>query len=124
MIPWILIAVGVLVVLLAVVGIFLARKQKKPREPDYRGWFIMGCIFIAFYVVGWFISDYEPTIAFLTMGVIFTALGLANVKRWGKPRRVLNKYEMRNRKITMIILGILVILGLIVFIVFSELTYL
>ena len=120
MIPWILIAIGTLAVLLAAVGVMVARKEKQPREPDYRAWFIMGCVFIAFYIVSLFITDYEPALAFLTMGVVFAAMGLAKVKRWGKPRRLLNKKEIRNRKITMMVLGILVILGVVVLILFSE----
>lgn len=79
-IPWLLIAIAVLLVILAIIAIFATRKKK--HEPDYRTFFIMGIIFIP---LG-FATDNS---FFWIVGIAFIAIGLVNKDKWKKrkPRK-------------------------------------
>ncbi|MFH1455380.1 MAG: hypothetical protein ABIF40_00335 [archaeon] len=111
MIPWILISIAVLILLLLAVAIFLSKKNK--REPDYYSFFILGIIWT---VIGIPLDNF----ALSAIGIIFLIIGLANKNKWKKNKRTwkkLNKKEKRVRIIITVILGILVLLGLVLYLI-------
>ncbi|MBW3022651.1 hypothetical protein KY308_00925 [Candidatus Woesearchaeota archaeon] len=110
-IPWILISVAVLLALFLVVFIFLRRKKKRP--VDYFNLFLIGIIWLPMGVV---FDNYFFTL----VGVIFMAIGLVNYKKWKKNHlryKDLTKEEQKLRMIILIILGILVVAGLVLFLI-------
>ncbi|MCJ7615321.1 MAG: hypothetical protein MUO43_02155, partial [Desulfobacterales bacterium] len=104
-IPWIAIAViGLMLLLLAV---YITRKEKS--EPDYRTFFIMGVIWLAIGLVVPLISGrpFEMS-GLISLGLIFTLMGLANKSKWKKKPEQLTK----NQKL--ILLGLVLLLVLVV----------
>ncbi len=104
------------IILLGIVSIaILIYKKRKgiKQDPDYRTFFIMGIIWTVFGII----PDNQ---FFLIIGIAFMAIGLLNKNKWKKPKpwNKLSKEEKKLKKLTMIILGILVLLGLILFGVF------
>ena len=108
-IPWILIAVGVLVFLLAIVFIFINKKKKIP--PDYYTLFIVG---ITWFAIGLPLKNY-----FLwTVGLVLMAVGLANKDKWKKNHKTwkqLDKDEKNIRIVIISIVGVLVLIGFVFF---------
>ncbi len=87
-IPWILISVGVLVVVLAIVGIFVFKKRGWKREVDYKSYYSMGIVWLPIGIVFWIVLDSIIGAWFFVMGLIYMAIGLKNKDKWGKPQRV------------------------------------
>lgn len=85
---WILVSAGITVILIFVgfILIYSVWKQKKKgtyKEPDYRIFFILGFVWIPAGVV--FISvNMVLGIAFIGIGLIYMAIGLANKHKWKK----------------------------------------
>jgi len=108
-IPWLLIAILVLVILLAIVAVFVWKKEKRP--PDYYTFFWMGIIWLIFGIP---MKNY----ALSAMGLIFTVVGLAHKSRW-KENRIkwenLTDKEKKFKIIVMIGLGVLLLAGLTLF---------
>jgi len=46
-IPWVLVAILVILALLGVVAVVAIRKRKQPTRVDYRNYFVMGVVFLA-----------------------------------------------------------------------------
>jgi len=108
MIPWILIAVAVLILLLAVAAIFIRKKHKTP--PDYYNLFIIGMMWV---VIG---IPLKNNVLWM-MGLVFMTAGLVHKKDWKKNRRRwkdMDKDERIISIIVMILLGVLVLLGFVV----------
>ncbi len=87
--PWIIISIVVLGVIVGLaVALFLIRRRRgiEMTGAEYRTFFIIG---IAYLVVGITLSFvYSPDTGFFNfftfMGIIFTAMGLANIDKWKK----------------------------------------
>lgn len=108
-IPWIILAVFVAIVLLAVVAIAFYRK--KEHAVDYRNYFNIGIIWTVFGVVFWFLWD---NFIFLILGIPFLAVGLANKDKWGKKVELSEK--QRKIMFILITLGIICLgVGIVVF---------
>lgn len=69
----------VLGLIIIIFSLFLWETKTKERkhEPDYRGMFFIGIIFIALGII------FESTIFFI-LGIVFFVTGGANKERWGK----------------------------------------
>jgi dolichyl-phosphate-mannose--protein O-mannosyl transferase len=124
-IPWILVAVLVIVVLLAVVMVVVVRERKQPRRLDYRNYFAMGVVWLAtgifLSLLPWLLHEEMPFIMgsfFLVMGLGCTIVGLLNRDKWGKQ---VEMSATRSMKLTIIIFGALVLLGLVAFTLFMLL---
>jgi hypothetical protein len=74
-----IILIGLLIVGLALVAFVRQRCGKQTCTPDYRGFFIIGLIWVPIGVVFYITSG---NIAFLGMGMVFLLLGLANKAKW------------------------------------------
>jgi formate hydrogenlyase subunit 3/multisubunit Na+/H+ antiporter MnhD subunit len=112
-IPWIIISIGVLIVLLAVIAILISRKKDKKHEPDYYSFFIMGVIWTMFGII-----FFKDMFYFLGIGIVFMILGLSNKNKWKQNHKTwkqLSDKEQKLKIIVMLVLGILVLLGLIVY---------
>ncbi len=108
MIPWILIAILVLLVLLAVVSIYAKKHYNRPA--DYYNLFIMGIIF-----TGAGIAVMQNPGMWI-LGIVFMVVGLANKDKWKKNRRTWKDLPKGERKLVMwltIILGVLALAGLV-----------
>ncbi|MBW2982439.1 LPXTG cell wall anchor domain-containing protein [Candidatus Woesearchaeota archaeon] len=113
-IPWILIAIAGIIILLAAVVLLIRRKKKIP--PDYYVFFIIGITWLPLGLV-------FKNPAFWGMGLIFMAIGLAHKKEWKKNHKTwkqLDKEERKIRIMLLIVLGILVLAGLVLFFLFSK----
>ena len=108
--PWILIAIAVLIVLTGVAAIIIAKTRRGKHEPDYRTFFIMGIMWIP---LG--IALDNPV--FWIMGLMFMIIGLANKNKWKKqkPWSELPSQEKKIKGVIIVALGVLVLLGLVAF---------
>ena len=107
MLPWILIAVGILIILLGIAYIISVKKKKRP--VDYYNFFIIGIIWAG---AGIPLKNYALSV----IGLIFMAVGLFNKDKWKKNRKRWKDLDKDEKKITiviMIILLLLVIAGLV-----------
>jgi len=79
-IPWL--AISVLVLLLVFLVVFKYRRTEL-REPDYRLYFRIGVIWLAFGLGYPFVTGRPFELSWLTtMGLVFTIAGLANKSKW------------------------------------------
>jgi hypothetical protein len=104
-----LIGIAVLVVLFSVIFIYRNRGQKL--EPDYRVFFILG---ITWLPLG--IATDNP--AFLGLGIVFMAIGLANRGRWKKAPKW-SELSPERRRTKLLLLGgmtALILVALVVYI--------
>lgn len=86
-IPWI--AIAVLGLMLLFLAVFILRKEK--REPDYRAFFIMGVVWLATGIIIPLVSERPIEISgLISLGLIFTLMGLANKRKWKeKPEQLI-----------------------------------
>ena len=108
MIPWILIAIAIVLVIFGVLSLLLLRKKKRPI--DYYSLFIIGIIWFIFGII------VRENYFFWIMGLTFMAIGLINKDKWKSNRRRWGDMDKDERKlmiIIMIILGVLVLAGLV-----------
>ena len=105
MIPWIIITIVVLIIILAIIAVFVTRKKGK-HEPDYYTFYIIGITWIP---LGLATKNY----AFFIMGLVFIGIGLANKDKWKKPK--LNNKQQKTRMMLFIIIGLVCLIGLMVF---------
>jgi hypothetical protein len=109
--PWILITVGVFLILFAILFVYLIKRRKKPRPPNYYAFFVLGLVWLP---IGIAMGNY----VLAAMGFIFMVIGLVNKKKWKKNMVKWKDMEPFERKFTIIILVgllVLVILGLLAF---------
>jgi len=86
--------------IIVVVGILATREAKRnPQPPDYYAYYIFGIIFTGAGVT--FMVTLE-TPAFMILGLVFLAIGLANKDKWDtekwESRKKSKKKEMRKLK--------------------------
>ena len=117
-IPWILVAIGLVVVLLGVV-VWKSRKERRPT--DYRSYFTMGIIWVAsgliLSLLPWLLHGEEFSSTgsfFLMMGLGYMIIGLINRDKWGKHVEM----SPETRKKTLIVLGLTALVGVIVSLLF------
>lgn len=94
---------GILIVALAL-GMYV-RCRKRECTPDYRGFFIIGLIWVPLGVVFYITSG---NIAFLGVGVLFLLIGLANKAKWKESQPLTP--GRRNVKIALVIGTVLLVL--------------
>lgn len=115
--PWILISVAVLVVVIGILAIIATFKTKRKHKPDYYAFFIMGITWLA---IGIPLGTTARNWTFFILGIVFLTIGLANKDKW-KTNHEYNKWknltktERIFRVIILVILGLLVLAGLVVF---------
>jgi len=117
MIPWILIAVLVTLIILAVVAVIMKKKYKSPT--DYYAFFVIGITWLPLGLV-------FKNPALWGMGLVFMAVGLAHKKDWKKNHKPWNKLTKEEKKIKTVIitiLGILVLIGLAAFLLANYIYY-
>ena len=104
---WLLIAILLAIILLAILAIFIKRKT----PIDYYSLFIMG---IAWFVLGLPMKNYALSI----IGLVFMIIGFKNKDKW-KKNKSLNKLTKKQKWIRIIlsvVLGILVAAFIVLFI--------
>jgi len=110
-----LVMLGILV-LLIIIGIFVAIAAKKSKRPiDYYAWFWIG---ISWLIIGVPLALRSDNYSLIAMGLIFAVVGLVNRKKWKTNRTTwkdLSKKERRFKFIILIVLGLLIFAGLLVF---------
>tara|TARA_Y100000034_G_C6902291_1_gene417587 strand:- start:2697 stop:3053 length:357 start_codon:yes stop_codon:yes gene_type:complete len=107
--PWIMIAIGVLLVLLLI--IFIIFRMKKNHKPDYYNFFVIGTAWTLIGIV------FRENSFFFIMGLVFMAIGLAHKKDWKKNHRTWKQLSNQEKKLKVwLIWGliILMIIGLVV----------
>ena len=111
-IPWLIIAVGVLLIIGLIVFFLVVRKQKK-RPTDYYNLFVIGIIWTAFGIV-----LRGQMYFFFILGLVFMGIGLAHKKEWKKNRVRWEDLTPRERKFKtwlIVVLVILVLVGAVAF---------
>ena len=112
---WMLIVVLVAIIILGVFAYFASKAKKgKKQEPDYRTFFILGICWIP---LG-FATDNH---IFSIVGAAFLVLGLANKDKWKESsKRKLTKEERKFRLQILIGLGVLMVLGAILMLLYRN----
>jgi flagellar basal body-associated protein FliL len=106
-IPWIMIAILVLLIVFGIIFAVLVKKNKGKHETDYYSFFVMGIIWLPFgLVIRLFDSDSYIGNMFIVLGLAYTIIGLVNRKKWVKKKITPEKKRL---------MWISVIIGLIVF---------
>ncbi|MBN2087093.1 GerMN domain-containing protein [Candidatus Peregrinibacteria bacterium] len=112
--PWIMFAIGILILLLLVVAIYFNKGKKRPT--DYYALFTIGII--------WLGAGIAIGIAPLwIMGMVFIAIGGANKDKWKKNRikwKKLSKAEKKVKIITIIGLTIILVAGVAAFFITNN----
>jgi len=103
-----IIAIAVILIILLLFFVVARKQEKKP--PNFRALFILG---LAFIPLGISTDNY----AFSVAGAIFFIAGLANKKKWEKPKKweELGTSERRLKISLMIVITLLLVFGLIIF---------
>ncbi len=119
-IPWLMISVGIVLLVFLAIFIFIKRKYKTPT--DYYSLFVIGLIWTLIGVPSLFTKEYSLNSLFY-LGVVFLVIGLANKSKWKQNRRTWNDLtepEKKLKKSIIIILGILVLAGLVVYFITAN----
>ncbi len=112
---WVILGIIMGLLVIALFVMMLRIKRKEQRGTDYYIFFIMGITWLGA-GTAIFISSRNPGL--LAMGVIFTAMGLANRSKWKENRRRfsdLTPEEKKIKKMMIAILTIMVLLGLVAY---------
>ncbi len=86
---WILISALIIAVLLVIILIitfvmFKKKKEGKTGEVNYKIFFILGLVWIPIGIVYMITINTAIGIAFMGLGVVYIAIGLANKDKWKK----------------------------------------
>lgn len=113
---WLIISLLIVAVLVAAVTIWKAKGKENGngmKRSNYRTFFYMGLFWIPFGIFFWLNSG---QMTFLVLGIIFTALGLANRKKWDKPEEVPTNIARRfTIAVVAVLLVFVLMIGLYVF---------
>ncbi|MFH1294683.1 MAG: hypothetical protein ABIH90_01945 [Candidatus Aenigmatarchaeota archaeon] len=117
---WIALVALAILVLVAVLLTYKAKKNKK-QKPDYYAFFVMGLIWTITGPIIWALSFFAEGMPSLfstplfPVGVVFLVVGLANKNKWNKR---LPSIEKRNRLLlaatALILIGVLAAVSLLV----------
>lgn len=108
--PWIIFSIAVLLILLVALLIWKIKKGKNT-TPDYRMFFIFGCIWLPLGIA-------TENTAFWIMGLAFLIIGLANRKKWKKQTKLTPR--QRNIQIALVIIGTVVLAALVIYTYFFR----
>jgi len=104
-----------LLIFFGVVAIVVARKRGR-RPTDYYAFYVMGITWLPFGIVMKLIfPDAFIGSLFMTLGLIYLAIGLVNKDKWKKNRRKMSREEMKLKMWIVLGLGLLVLIGLVFF---------
>jgi hypothetical protein len=83
---WLVVALGITIVLILTGFVFIfmmwkRRKEGVARSPNYRVFFILGCVWIPVGLI-FIIQEAVLGIAFIGLGLAYMAIGLANKDKW------------------------------------------
>jgi F0F1-type ATP synthase membrane subunit a len=112
--PWIMIAIAVIIVILAIFMIFVL-KGKKRTPPDYYAFFWIG---ICWMVIGIPLSFSSKNHFFFIMGLVFFAIGIVNKDKWKKNRALQKKWKKLSKTEKWTRISIILALALGVFVLF------
>ena len=107
-----MISIAILLIILGLIAVLITFKSKRKHEPDYYNFFIIGIIWTAFGII------FKEMSFFFIIGLVFLALGLVNKDKWKKNRKTWNKLTKSERKVriwVITILGLLCLVGLVLF---------
>jgi LPXTG-motif cell wall-anchored protein len=117
-VPWILVAIGLLVLIL---GVVVWKRRKEPRPIDYRSYFVMGIVWIAsgliLSLLPWLLhgETFNSTgLFFLMMGLGYVAVGLINRGKWGKQVEVSPEIHKK----TLVVLSLAALVGVMISLLF------
>jgi uncharacterized membrane protein len=114
---WVILSVLILLVLLGVVAVAFAKKGKK-KSTDYYAFYVMGITWLPFGIILMVTTEGSVGNFFFILGLVYLAIGLAHKDEWKKNHRTwkqLKKEERRLRVIAFIVLGLLLLVGIVVF---------
>ena len=107
---WIVLAT---IIILGIIAIFTIKKSKKPHEPDYRTFFILGLVF---FVIG--LGSQNS--AMWIIGLALFTIGITNKDKWKKQKKW-SELSSSERNIKFLIIGgVVVVLLLGVLVVFLR----
>jgi len=119
---WIMIVILALLIILGVIATIsaiAARKKGKKRPTDYYALFVMGAIWLPF---GILMKLMNPDVAignvFFIIGLVYFILGLSHKKEWKKNHKTwkqLSSKEQKWKMIILMVLGLVMFVGLVVF---------
>ena len=119
-VPWILVAIGLLVLIL---GVVIWKRRRESRPTDYRSYFTTGVVWIAsgliLSLLPWLLHGEEFNSMgsfFLAMGLGYVTIGLINRDKWGKQVEV----PPETRKKTVTILGLAALVGVLIALLFAT----
>ena len=98
-IPWVIISIGVFIVLLGILTVLMLRRKKR-MPTDYYSIFILGICLIP---VGIPTGNYAISL----LGLIYAIIGLKNRGKWKKNRFNWKKMKKDDRRIYVIMMGVL-----------------
>jgi hypothetical protein len=101
MIPWIAIAVGVLVLMLGVVFVLRLRYGGRMPPTDYYAWFLIGIVWMSVGIVNVVLMGPGQSF-FFVMGLGFAIAGLVHKKEWKANRRAWHKMDKKRRLLIII----------------------
>lgn len=108
-VPWILISV--LIVLAVFIALIVMLKNKEKRPVDYYTLFIIGIIWMG---LGIPIGNY----AFSAIGLVLMIVGLVHKKEWKKNQMRWEKLSRKQKRMSLILLGILLLLVILTLVIF------
>lgn len=114
---YILVGVFILIIILGLIFMIRIIKEGERYEPDYRAFFIIGITWLPFGII-------IKNSIFWIMGLVFTIVGLVNKDKWKKQKSLkeLDPFERKTRILIMVILGVLVLIGCVLFFFASGLS--
>ena len=112
-----------LIVLLALVAVVM--NMKRGKEPtDYYTLFIIGIVWLPFGIVMKFLDgNLFVGNLFILLGLIYSLMGLANRDKWKKNRKSWEGVKGKDKRMRAMIsigLGIALLVGLVIFYLFSK----
>ena len=111
---WLLIIIPVLLIVLGIIA-FFSLKGKKNFQPDYYTFFILGLVL---FIIG---IAAENSVMWI-LGIVFFILGITHKGKWKKRKtwKTMDKKERKLFMILMIILGVLLVAGIVVFLLTNN----
>jgi Ca2+/Na+ antiporter len=108
--------IAAIIIILAVFMLLWMWKRKWKNTVDYRNYFNLGVIWIAFGIIMYFIFQTPLGLFFLAVGIIYFVIGYKNKDKWGIPQEI--DPTVQKRLMIAITAGIiLLVLGFVVLIV-------
>ena len=82
-------AIMILLVLIAVaiVLVVVLKNKKRPKETDYRAFYIMGISFLPLGIVLFLTTDNPGMLGLTALGAVYMSIGLSNKDKWEKKKK-------------------------------------